>query len=69
MDINMDLELLHMLVCPASGGKLALSKDGLYLCCALSSLAYPLKDDIPVLIQEEALPLDELDKDNLPDDF
>jgi uncharacterized protein YbaR (Trm112 family) len=50
----MDKKLLNILVCPESKGGLKLSKDGKELICAASGLAYPIRDDIPVLIVEEA---------------
>lgn len=55
--MNIDKELLSILVCPKCKGKLKLTdkKDG--LACEKCRLVYPVKDDIPVMLIEEASPL------------
>lgn len=47
-------DLLEMIVCPACRKPLALTpnKDGLK--CAACHRVYPIKDDIPVLLIDEA---------------
>ena len=50
----MDKKLLNILVCPESKAPLTLSKKGDELICKASGLAYPVRDDIPVLLVEEA---------------
>ena len=50
----MDKKLLNILVCPESKAPLKLSKDGNELICSASGLAYPVRDDIPVLLVDEA---------------
>ncbi len=52
-----DKELLDILACPRCKGKIRLDekKDGLV--CERCRLVYPIKDDIPVMLAEEALPL------------
>ncbi len=50
----MDKKLLNILVCPESKAPLKLSKDGNELICVASGLAYPVRDDIPVLLVDEA---------------
>lgn len=51
-------ELLDILCCPKCKGDIRLndSKDGLV--CESCRLVYPIKDDIPVMLIDEALPLD-----------
>jgi len=49
-----DKKLLNILVCPESKAPLSLSKDGNELICYASGLAYPIRDDIPVLLVDEA---------------
>ena len=61
----MDKKLLNILVCPESKAPLKLSKDGKELWCKASGLAYPIVDDIPVLIVEEARQLSTDEKDSL----
>lgn len=53
----MDKKLLSILVCPVSKASLTLSDDEQWLICKASGLAYPIRDDIPVLLEEEARPL------------
>lgn len=47
-------ELLDILVCPKCKGSLRLDKDKDRLICNECKLAYPIKDDIPVMLIEEA---------------
>lgn len=49
-----DKELLTMLVCPRSQGKLEYDRDSNELKCRESGLAYPIRDGIPVMLEEEA---------------
>jgi len=58
----MDKKLLNILVCPESKAPLKLSKDGKELICKASGLAYPIRDDIPVLLVEEARQLSNEEK-------
>ncbi|WP_456270111.1 Trm112 family protein [Kushneria sp. AK178] len=50
----MDQELLAMLVCPESGGKLEYNRDTGELLCRESGLAYPVMDGIPVMLAGRA---------------
>jgi uncharacterized protein len=52
-------ELFDILCCPKCKGDLRLngSEDGLI--CDSCRLMYPIKDDIPVMLIDEALPLEE----------
>ncbi|ANF57945.1 Trm112 family protein [Halotalea alkalilenta] len=50
----MDKELLAMLVCPQSQGKLEYDREREELICRESGLAYPIRDGIPVMLVEEA---------------
>ncbi|BDZ74537.1 MULTISPECIES: Trm112 family protein [Methylophaga] len=57
----MDNALLEILACPACKGKLHYKKESQELICKACRLAYPVKDDIPVMLIEEArqMPADE----------
>ncbi len=57
----MDNKLLEILVCPVCKGKLVFHKEAGELICKVDRLAYPIRDDIPVMLVEEAreLPADE----------
>ncbi|WP_126454858.1 Trm112 family protein [Sulfuriflexus mobilis] len=57
----MDKKLLAILVCPVCKGPLVYDKPKAELICKVDRLAYPIRDDIPVMLEEEArrLPADE----------
>ena len=50
----MDRKLLDILVCPVCKGKLFYDKKAQELICRLDRLAYPIRDGIPVMLEEEA---------------
>jgi hypothetical protein len=47
-------ELLDMLACPKCKGEIRLNSDERGLICDHCKLLYPIKDDIPVMLIEEA---------------
>lgn len=47
-------ELLEILVCPKCRGDLEYRTDPEELVCNRCALAYPVKDDIPIMLIEEA---------------
>ena len=49
-----DQALLDILVCPACKTKVQLVKDGAALRCDSCRRVYPIKDDIPVMLIDEA---------------
>ena len=55
----MDSKLLNILVCPVTKGPLILDKKNNELISKSARLAYPIKDGIPVMLQDEARVLDE----------
>lgn len=50
----MDKKLLDILVCPICKGPLVYNKAGQELICKADRLAYPIRDDIPVMLEDEA---------------
>jgi len=50
----LDKELMNIIACPQCKGKVTYNeaKDGLV--CATCSLEYPIRDDIPVMLIDEA---------------
>ncbi|MDO8932284.1 MAG: Trm112 family protein [Rhodocyclaceae bacterium] len=50
----MDSRLLEILVCPVCKGPLDFRKAASELVCKACRLAYPVKDDIPVMLADEA---------------
>mgnify|MGYP003327140199 FL=1 len=63
----MDSKLLELLVCPVSKGALVYMRDQQELWCAQSQLAYPIKDDIPMMVQEGARTLSDAEAASLRD--
>ena len=61
MGNRMDKKLLEILVCPVCKDKLVYRKEAGELICKVDRLAFPVRDDIPVMLVEEAreLPADE----------
>ena len=57
-------ELLDILACPKCKGEILLTqaKDGLI--CKTCKLVYPIRDDIPVMLIDEALPYEESTEGN-----
>jgi len=49
-----DQELLEILACPACKTRVILVKDGTALKCQKCSRVYPIKDDIPIMLVDEA---------------
>jgi uncharacterized protein YbaR (Trm112 family) len=50
----MDARLLEILVCPLCKGPLDYLKDSQELVCKADRLAFPIRDDIPVMLDDEA---------------
>jgi uncharacterized protein YbaR (Trm112 family) len=49
-----DPKLLEILVCPLCKGPLVHRREAAELLCKADRLAYPVKDGIPVMLEEEA---------------
>jgi uncharacterized protein YbaR (Trm112 family) len=49
-----DPKLLEILVCPICKGPLVWRREAAELVCRADRLAYPVKDGIPVMLEEEA---------------
>jgi len=54
----MDKKLLEILVCPLCKGALIYNKPKSELVCKVDRLAYPIRDDVPVMLEEEARQLE-----------
>ena len=50
----MDTKLLSILACPLCKGELKYDKTKNELICRVDGLAYPVRDDIPVMLEAEA---------------
>ncbi len=53
----MDKKLLDILACPICKGPLLYKKEAAELICKGDRLAYPIRDDIPVMLVDEAIRL------------
>lgn len=51
---TMDAKLLEILVCPLCKGELLFDKKKDELICKVDKIAYPIRDDIPVMLPDEA---------------
>ncbi|MEE8428921.1 MAG: Trm112 family protein [Gammaproteobacteria bacterium] len=54
----MDNRLLDILACPICKGPLVYKKEAGELICKADRLAFPIRDDIPVMLEEEARTLE-----------
>jgi len=50
----MDAKLLEILVCPVAKGALVFDRDRQELVSKSARLAYPIRDGIPVMLEDEA---------------
>jgi uncharacterized protein YbaR (Trm112 family) len=58
----MDAKLLEILVCPVCKGPLVYLKEARELICKADRLAFPIRDGIPVMLEEEARRLQETEE-------
>lgn len=56
---TVDRKLLEILVCPLTKGPLRYDAEKQELISEQAGLAYPIRDGIPIMLAEEARPLDE----------
>jgi uncharacterized protein YbaR (Trm112 family) len=57
-----DARLLEILVCPICKGPLVHRKAEQELVCKADRLGYPIRDGIPVMLEEDARKLDPLEE-------
>jgi uncharacterized protein len=55
---RIDPKLLELLVCPLTKGPLDYDSERQELVSRQAKLAYPIRDGIPIMLPEEARPLD-----------
>ncbi|MGH1538256.1 MAG: Trm112 family protein [Gammaproteobacteria bacterium] len=55
----MDMQLLDILVCPVTKGPLKFDKANQELVSTSARLAYPIRDGIPVMLEDEARSISE----------
>ncbi len=59
----MDKKLLKLLVCPVTKAPLQFDRENQELISVAGGLAYPIRDDIPVMLETEARQLSEDEKE------
>jgi len=62
----MDPKLLELLVCPVTKGFLHYQREQQELLSRSARLAYPIRDGIPILLEEEARTLSDEELERLP---
>ena len=55
---RLDPRLLEILVCPLTKGRLDYDREKQELVSSAARLAFPIRDGIPIMLPEEARPLD-----------
>ena len=58
----MDKQLAAMLVCPNCKGKLKFDNEAQELQCTFDGLAFPVRDGVPVMLEQEARKMSEEEK-------
>lgn len=58
----MDPKLLEILVCPICKGPLVHRREEKELVCKADRLGFPIRDGIPVMLEEDARKLDPLEE-------
>lgn len=61
----MDSKLLELLVCPVTKGPLQFDRDKQELTSRSARLAYPVRDGIPILLENEARTLSDTELERL----
>ncbi len=57
--MKVDEELIALMICPACQGKVELKPDGSGIKCVACRRVYPIKDDIPAMLVDQATIEDE----------
>ena len=55
---RLDPRLLEILVCPLTKGRLDYDREAQELVSLSARLAYPIRDGIPIMLPEEARPIE-----------
>lgn len=63
--MSVDRKTLDLLVCPICKGKLHYRRGDNELICGADRLAFPVRDDIPVMLVDEAREISLEEKDRL----
>jgi uncharacterized protein YbaR (Trm112 family) len=61
----MDKKLLEIIVCPVTKGPLIYDKENQELISKSACLAYPIRNNIPIMLEEEARQISEEEMEEL----
>ncbi|MGX1586513.1 Trm112 family protein [Brevundimonas diminuta] len=56
--VSVDPRLLEVLVCPVTRSRLTYDRERNELVSASAKLAFPIRDGVPIMLAEDARPLD-----------
>ncbi|MFB7879459.1 Trm112 family protein [Brevundimonas diminuta] len=56
--VSVDPRLLEVLICPVTRGRLTYDRERNELVSAGARLAFPIRDGVPIMLAEDARPLD-----------
>jgi len=56
--VSVDPRLLEVLICPVTRGRLTYDRERNELVSAGAKLAFPIRDGVPIMLAEDARPLD-----------
>lgn len=56
--MTLSKELLEIIVCPKCKSELIYEEDKQRLICQKCSVYYPIREDMPILLIEEAIPIE-----------
>ncbi|MCO8019999.1 Trm112 family protein [Brevundimonas diminuta] len=56
--VSVDPRLLEVLVCPVTRGRLTYDRERNELVSAGAKLAFPIREGVPIMLAEDARPLD-----------
>ena len=56
--VSVDPRLLEVLVCPVTRGRLTYDRERNELVSAGAKLAFPIRDGVPIMLADDARPLD-----------
>ena len=55
-----DINIIELLVCPSCHSHVELSHKGEYIICKTCKKAYPVKDNIPIMLIDSALNIEDI---------
>jgi uncharacterized protein YbaR (Trm112 family) len=56
--MTLSRQLLEILACPKCKGEIAFDESQKQIVCHACQMAFPIRDDIPIMLIDEAMPFD-----------